>query len=109
MKGLSILVCSDDRRCVDFSREFFTESAVYSVSEIPYLKAGQRLHETQTAGRFNSNLEAIVDLMALSGAKKVLYTHPRTHNVKNFSGFSRLADMLQQQPRLRTALLHGSG
>jgi hypothetical protein len=69
IKGVNILICSDDRNCIDFCKQFFAESNVYSVSEIPYLKDGQRLHETKAIGRFKANLDAIVDLFALSGAK----------------------------------------
>ncbi len=102
----NLLICSDDRACIEHAKVFFRSCNIFSASEIPNLPSGGRLHENSALNRFKANTDAIVDLFALSGASRIHYTRPSSNNAHKFSGFSRLAVMLHADPQLRSCLLN---
>lgn len=105
MAGQNLLVCSDDAAVLDHARRFFSASQIWQSSEIPQMN-GTPLHSPTTfrdaACRRTATTNTIVDLLALARAKKLFITN---HSKGRYSGFSRLARHLWDNPYLTEQLL----
>lgn len=103
--GQNLLVCSDDAAVIDHARRFFSASQIWQSSEIPQMD-GMPLHSPTTfkdaASRRTATTNTIVDLLALARAKKLFITH---HSQGRYSGYSRLARHLWDNPYLTEQLL----
>lgn len=107
--GKTLLVCSDDRECREKAREFFSESHVVTVTDIPDT-GKQPLHLMRTNVR-EKNLAMLTDLFALSGAARLYFAsvdRPGPDG-RMISGFSLLADQLRQNPHIRNSVLGLAG
>ncbi len=87
-----VLICSDDRACIDYGHAFFTESRVHTVSDIPDT-GGKPLHTNASLDRFNANLDMLVDLFCLANGRAL---HLTRVDRGFLSGFSRLAQSLHR-------------
>jgi len=107
LDGQNLLVCSDNFSCLQYARQLFKNTQIFTVSSIPDLN-GHGLHGPQNAqSKLHSNLDAFTDLMALSGAVNLYYPpKEKTHGKYRHSGFAMLAKALQQSPSIRNELLH---
>lgn len=106
MAGKTLLVCSDDWECRERAREFFAESRVVTVTEIP--NTGQKpLHLIKTNVR-EKNLAMLTDLFGMAGAEELYVAPMKRGGINGESGFSILARKLRQYPRIRQAVL-GTG
>jgi hypothetical protein len=96
----NIFIATDNRLCLDYCRKIFSNYNVQSFSRLPEI-AGQPTHYAGNGWRstekdhFDSNVDAIMDLMLLSYSTKMYYLL--------YSGFSRLAEDL----RCNENILHG--
>lgn len=86
----NVLICSDDIKCIRYAKKYFKNSYVMQVSNIPDMK-GRPLHRLNKLDPYECNLSSLTDLCALARSEKVLYT---THSQGGYSGFSKLACML---------------
>ena len=109
LEGQDLLVCSDDRVCVEHARQFFAGNRVHTVSDIPDT-GGKPLHKLRQGVRDN-NLDAFTDLMAMSGADAILVPPPergltaRWDGRPHISGFARLARDLGMHRRIQDTLM----
>lgn len=105
LAGQNLLVCSDDAAVIDYAKRFFSASRVWQSSEIPQMN-GVPLHSPTTfkdaASRRTATTNTIVDLIALARAKKLLIAN---HSKGRYSGYSRLARHLWDNPYLIEQLL----
>lgn len=99
--GKSCLVCSDDDRCVQYAREYFSGSEVLTVSKLQET-GGERLHENHTLDRWKTNVDLIADLIALAHATTILRPDP---TVGYASGFADLAVDLNRRKRILRGLI----
>ena len=103
--GKDLLVCSDDRECREKAREFFIESNVVTVTDIP--DTGKKpLHLMRTNVR-EKNLAMLTDLFALAGADRLFFAHVDGSGPdgRGISGFSLLAEQLRRSPSVRSSVL----
>ena len=101
VKGKTLLVCSDNVACVDHAKRYFTESDIVTVSSIPDT-GGRPLHYNSALDRYATNVDALVDLLAMAGSKTVLFAKT-ARGTK--SGFSGLARHLNRRPNIVRHLL----
>jgi hypothetical protein len=99
--GRTLVVCSDDRNCRETARQFFTESTVVSVADIPDT-GGKALHFYDSGDVYAKNLAMLTDLFALAGAEELFFTRV-AQGV--YSGFSALAYALHRRPDIVKRLL----
>ena len=99
--GKDILVCSDDRACVDYGREYFDNSRVFSVSDIPET-GGKPLHMNASLDRYSANIDMLVDLFCLANGQAL---HLTRVDRGFLSGFSRLAQSLNRNRDVLDSLL----
>jgi hypothetical protein len=105
LEGERVLVCSDDSACIDYARDFFTKSEVLAISEIPDTR-GRRLWDFTGQDDWKSNVDSLVDVLALAHARRILRPEPP---IGYPSGFSRLAIELHNRPWLLSGLLGPRG
>jgi hypothetical protein len=101
LQGKSCLICSDDRRCIDYARQFFTECDIHTVSEIPDT-GGARLHGYGSSDMLKTNVDAVADLIGLARSSTII--RPR-RGIGYSSGFASLAMELHWRPRLLKGLI----
>lgn len=116
-----ILVCSDDMAVIDFAQDFFRGHVVHTMGK-PLVASGQPLHRpwfyNSQSERQMATCNAIADLLALAGAKKLFFSKVNNGGILGnsrlaimlngkLSGFSRLARDLRRQQDLRARLLFG--
>jgi hypothetical protein len=99
--GRTLVVCSDDRNCREAARQFFTDSTVVSVADIPDT-GGKALHFYNNGDVYAKNLAMLTDLFTLAGARELFFTRV-AQGV--YSGFSTLAYALHRRPDIVKRLL----
>ena len=109
--GRDLLICSDDFACIAFARRTFTKSRVFTVSDIPDT-GGVRLHRNKTLDRRKTNIDALVDLIAMAGAETLHFNRNALWNrlfgrfrPRPVSGYAKLAEALGNRPDLVEGLL----
>jgi hypothetical protein len=96
----NIFIATDNRLCLDYGKKILNNFNVQSFSRLPET-AGQPTHYAGNGWRcteedhFNSNVDAIMDLILLAYSKKMYYLL--------YSGFSKLAEDL----KCNESILHG--
>jgi hypothetical protein len=95
VRGQKLLICSDDLACREAAKNFFVESKVLTVTDIPDT-CGNALHYYAEQNTFAKNLAMLTDLFALARARR-LFVAQITAGCKKgeMSGFSWLAHKLQ--------------
>ncbi len=111
LAGKDVLIASDNASVIAFARTYFTASTIFTVSDIPDT-GGARLHRNAALDRPATNLDSFVDLLALAGAETLHFERHERWNrwlgllaKRPVSGFSQLAEGLQQRPDLVESLL----
>lgn len=105
----NLLICSDDPRVIETAVQLLGSSCnILSIPKFIPVDPGKTLHNLSShSSRSNlrdSIIEALADLMALSGGNQMLFSNVQ----KGYpSGFSMLAAQLFQAPELWSALLGG--
>ena len=99
-----LLVCSDDAACINFAKNFFGQTEILTVSNIPDTKATPLHYYVFKSGvnAFEINKSILIDLIALSLSKK-LFISKLTNG--QTSGFSMLAAMLNKRNDIVQSLL----
>ncbi|PPC88318.1 MAG: hypothetical protein CTY31_03850 [Hyphomicrobium sp.] len=102
VRDKTVVVCSDDVSCIAYARNFFTESSIMTVSEIPDTN-GKTLHHNKKLNRYQTNLDALTDLIALSLSTELYFANVD----KGFpSGYSRLANNLNRRKNIALNLFY---
>ncbi|MEP1925562.1 MAG: hypothetical protein ABJJ43_21145, partial [Ekhidna sp.] len=101
VKGKNLLVCSDDHACIEYARKYFVDSRIITISDIPDT-GGVSLHLNKNLDRYETNLDALADLVALSLSDEL---HICPHDKGELSGYSMLARNLNSQKGLVWELL----
>ena len=102
----SLLICSDDRRCIDYARSFYGNSVrIISNADLPDT-GGKSLHYNDTLDRFAANCDTLADLFWLSMSRRLFLA--KTH-LDRLSGYSRLAAQLACHRDTSRALVAGAG
>ncbi len=111
LAGKDVLIASDDAASIAFAKAYFTDSNVFTVSDIPDT-GGVRLHRNAALDRPATNLDSFVDLLAMAGAKSLHFERHETWNrwlglfsERPVSGFAKLAEALHKRPDLVESLL----
>lgn len=100
-----LLVCSDDANIVAFAKTYFTSSLVLSSSGVTDT-GGRPLHlGSSSADPRKQALDMIVDLFALGRSAKLFLTPLEKNRAAEISGFSMLAQHLNQNKSVVDALL----
>lgn len=99
--GKKLLVCSDDHACIEYAKKYFEDSRVMTLSNIPDI-GGKPLHSNKNLDRYKTNLDALVDLVALSLSDELHVCH---YDAGELSGYSSLAMNLHAQKELVWELL----
>ena len=98
-----ILLCSDSLEVIEYGREFFGES-IFTFSAIPD-NGGNPLHYDHTLNRRQVNMDSLLDLLMLAHSRALYATKV---DKGSYSGFTRLADYLHREPRMRDILFSRS-
>lgn len=78
VKKENLLICSDNSIIIDYAKEYFNESKVFTITTIPK-KIKKNLHTTDYKTRVD---DAFIDLFALAKSKKLFYTKVKIkHNI----------------------------
>ncbi|MEP2943055.1 MAG: hypothetical protein ABJL18_07920 [Hyphomicrobiales bacterium] len=101
VKGKNLLICSDDHACIEYAKKYFVDSRIMITSTIPDTD-GKPLHSNKNLDRYQTNLDALVDLVALSLSDEL---HVCSHVKGELSGYSMLAMNLNTQKELVWELL----
>jgi hypothetical protein len=105
VQSQKLLVCSDDARVIEYARSRFKSTIILQSSQIPDT-SGRPLHEystfTDPAIRQQSVRDALVDLIALASAQRLVVVKT---NKNRPSGFSLLASYLFKNPDILHNLL----
>ena len=99
--GKNLLVCSDDYACIEYAKKYFVDSHIVTVSNIPDT-GGKSLHNNEDLDLYQTNLDALVDLVALSLSDEL---HLCPHSLGELSGYSKLVRNLNSQKELVWELL----
>lgn len=83
--GKRLLVCSDDAAVIEYARSFFSSSEILTSSEIPDT-GGKPLHIC--GDRKKSNIDTIVDLLALAKSERLFFAHVTEGRLSGFSGLA---------------------
>ncbi|MFA5957248.1 MAG: hypothetical protein WC811_11810 [Hyphomicrobium sp.] len=109
VSGKRLLVCSDDAAVIEYARNFFRSSEILTSSEIPDL-GGKPLHIY--GDRKKSNIDTIVDLIALGKSQKLFFANVTEGRASGFSGLAGhlftnkyLLDGLLESPRIDFAVI----
>ena len=97
----NIVICSDNVEVRRYAQDFFDQSKVFTVGDIPDTK-GKRIHGNRKLNSLTVNQAMLVDLLALARSKELIFTNV---SVGKPSGFSRLAKDLQERPEVIDQLL----
>ena len=103
-----VFLATDNQEVFDFFKDVFGSSKVASFCKLPS-EHGRPLHYMNSdSDILQNNEDAILDLFTLCLAKRY-YMFPRFSTEKNlfpsYSGFSKLAARLRQQPELLRTIL----
>ena len=101
VEGENLLICSDDYACINYAKEFFKTSNVFTVSDIPDI-GGIRLHANLDLDRYKTNLDTLADLIALALCDELFICN---HKMNRLSGYSMLARNLNSQKEIVWELL----
>ncbi len=105
LAGRRVLICTDDAAIVAKARGILTSSEVFTASTIQDAN-GRPQHAADTfpdpAARRRANLDALVDLIALGRAERVVLSRGYSGR---FSGFGRLAKLLCEHRDVLEGLL----
>jgi hypothetical protein len=92
VKGKSLLVCTDSFEVLTYARDFFKNTNIISVSDIPDTD-GLPLHENALVTSWDTTVGALTDLVALAMASKIILP---TEQLGYPSGFARLGSAMMQ-------------
>lgn len=102
-----VVLCTDNKEVLDYARGIFRQP-LHNFSAIPDI-GGRPLHHGNPANKQQINTDAILDLFTLAKASTLFLTPisnaSRYNNHSGYSGYSRLAGALNQNPALVNALL----
>lgn len=101
VRGQNVLVCSDDAAVIDYARAFFSDSAVFTINDIPDT-AGAAIHLGKKDDQYENNIMAFSDLMAMALSDRLFVTQTSRGFL---SGYSRLARSLNEEKDVCRALL----
>lgn len=101
-----IVLCTDNKEVLDYARGIFRQP-LHNFSTIPDV-GGRPLHQETQLNKRQINTDSILDLLTLAKAS-VLFLAPinnaRQYGGGRYSGYSRLAGALNQNPPLVDSLL----
>jgi len=93
----NVLVCSDDVKCVAYAKAFFTDSNVFTLTDIPDMN-GKSIHK-HAPNKFKTNIDTMIDLLGLAMSSHIHFTGSlNNRGIHHVSGFTRLARNLQRRP-----------
>ena len=100
----NLLVCSDDYDCVQYAKEFFTQTVWQAIDLTPNDKKPR--HQVTGIDYHQRNLDLLCDLFALARAQRLHYTKCNNNKWnKGFSGFTMLAKLLHDNPNVISLIL----
>ena len=103
--GKNIFIASDDEEVIQYSKDFFVTSAIYSLNKIKR-RGNKPLHDRSVpysqVEKLSVATEALTDLFLLAEAEKFYFTQTMGGSV---SGFSNLANYMCAHKRLLHSLL----
>ena len=100
--GENVLICSDNFQVIDFVVKELAASKVFRLSRFDD-NGGSRLHYMNDSNQFETNLEALTDLMALALSDRLYFANVKEANRP--SGFSMLAQSLSSRKDLLRNLI----
>lgn len=108
LAGRDVLLASDDLRVRDVARRVVPDARLHWLTTTPS-DDGTPLHENPRLDRWPTNVDALVDLIALARAERLhicplVASGTRTKGSR-VSGFSRLAQQLHDRPRVTRGLM----
>ncbi len=74
VKKENLLICSDNPIVIDYAKEYFNESKIFTITTVPCFRIERNLHTTDYETRVD---DAFIDLFALAKSKKLFFTKVR--------------------------------
>jgi len=98
-----VLVCTDSYDAQMYARSVLSDSNVFSLAQISHVDAGSPLHDRPGFTDISTNIDLLVDLMAMALSRAMILANPPLGYP---SGFSTLARNLMQRPQIICNLLN---
>lgn len=112
MQGKNVLICTDDTDCIEYTKNFFDHSNIFTISKNIRPDLQNELKKGIKSQYINElHIDRLADLFGMAFSKKIYHTKcyailPDKNKKETISGFVLLAKNIQKETLLKNKLLN---